>query len=88
MTPRPVDEVRAALDADEWLSPGDAAVVLGVNRQTVHRMLSADPPLIRYRLKPGTGQHRELHPDDVRRELAKRIKVHGDDGGLTAHTSS
>lgn len=77
MSPRPVDELREALSAGDWLSPGEVAVVLGINRQTVHRLLSSDPPAIRYRLKPGTGQHRECNPLDVQRLLDERSVVHG-----------
>ncbi len=78
MSPRPASELRALLDRGEWLSPGEVAVILGVNRQTIHRMLTDTPPGIRYRVKPGTGQYRECDPDDVRRLLAERTIVHGD----------
>jgi hypothetical protein len=74
---RSADVLRLALDAREWLSPGEVAILLGVNRQTIHRMLSSDPPTIRYRLKPGSGQHRECNPDDVLRLLRDRNVIYG-----------
>lgn len=73
-----VEDLERRLAAGEWLRPGDVARLLGVARTSVVRMLNADPPQIRYRLKPGTGRHRECHPDDVRRELDARRRVHGD----------
>lgn len=75
--PRSADALRQALGAREWLRIGEVAILLGVHRQTIHRMLSSDPPLIRYRLKPGTGQQRECNPDDVLRLLAHRNVIHG-----------
>lgn len=77
MTPRPIDEIRTALDANEWLRPNDVAVLLDVSRQTVIRLLNADPPKVRFKLKPGLGRHRVIHPDDVRRLLAEHDTVHG-----------
>ncbi len=76
--PRTVEDLERALDAGEWLRPGDVANLLDISRAAVVRMLNADPPQIRYRVKPGTGRHRECHPDDVRRELAARRQVHGE----------
>jgi hypothetical protein len=72
------DELERKLDAGEWLLPGEVAILLGVNRTTVHWMLAEqDPPAFRYRVRPGRGGYRELHPDDVRRELDARRRVHG-----------
>ncbi|TDC42106.1 hypothetical protein [Micromonospora sp. KC213] len=76
--PRTVDDLRQALDAGEWLRPADAALVIGVSKSVVVRMLTADPPKMRYRVKAGTGRHRECHPDDVRREMEARHQVHGE----------
>jgi hypothetical protein len=71
------EEIEERVKAGEWPTPGDVATLLDVGRKTVDRMLRADPPVIRYRVKPGTGQHRECNPEDVLRELAKRRTVHG-----------
>jgi hypothetical protein len=71
------EEIERRVRAGEWPTPGDAAILLDVGRKTVDRMLTAGR--IRYRVKPGTGQHRECHPDDVLRELARRRTVHGDE---------
>lgn len=78
MRRRTVEDLERALTAGEWLRPADVARVLGVSKSTVVRMLTATPPQLRYRLKSGTGRHREIHPDDVRAALAQRRKVHGD----------
>ncbi|MFG1898713.1 hypothetical protein ACGFIP_32365 [Micromonospora zamorensis] len=75
---RTVDDLEQGLAADEWLRPGDVARVLDISKSAVIRMLNAEPPQIRYRYKPGTGRHRECHPEDVRRELVARRQVHGD----------
>jgi hypothetical protein len=68
-------EIEARVKAGEWPSPGDVATLLDVGRKTVDRMLNAG--LIRYRVKPGTGRHRECNPDDVLRELVARRTIHG-----------
>ncbi|MFI6228857.1 hypothetical protein ACIBCR_16260 [Micromonospora echinospora] len=73
-----VEDLERRLAAGEWLRPGDVARLLRASKSTVVRMLDADPPQIRYRLKPGTGRHRECHPGDVRRHLEERRRVHGD----------
>jgi hypothetical protein len=73
------EEIERRLDGGEWLRPGDVAILLGVSRKTVDRMLSATPPAMRWRRKPGTGRYREVHPEDVRRELDARRKVVGED---------
>lgn len=74
---RTVEDLERALDAGEWLRPGDVARLLDISRAAVVRMLNAEPPQIRYRVKPGTGRHRECHPEDVRRELVARRQIHG-----------
>ena len=71
------EEIERRVRAGEWPTPGDVATLLDVGRKTVDRMLTAG--LIRYRVKPGTGKHRECHPDDVLRELVRRRTVHGDE---------
>lgn len=68
----------AKLAAGGWLRIGEVIRLLGVSRTTVHRLLSSDPPAIRYRVAPGPGQYRECHPDDVRRLLEERRRIHGD----------
>ncbi|OKI47250.1 hypothetical protein A6A27_10400 [Micromonospora sp. CB01531] len=73
-----MEELERALDAGEWLRPADVAELLGVSKSTVVRMLNADPPGLRFRRKAGTGRHREVHPEDVRRQLAARRQVHGE----------
>lgn len=78
MTLRTAAELRDALAQGEWLSLGEAAIVLDAARNTVHRMLTAVPPVIRFRLKPGSGRHRELHPGDVLAQLERRSRVHGE----------
>lgn len=72
-----VEDLERRLRAGAWLRPGDVARVLDASRSTVVRMLTADPPLIRWRTKPGS-RHRECHPEDVLRLLAERRRVHGD----------
>lgn len=73
------EEIERRLNAGEWLRPGDVAILLDVSRSTVTRMLDPKSPVIRFRTIPGSGRHRELHPDDVRRQLIERRKVHGGD---------
>ncbi|TCB97598.1 DNA-binding protein [Micromonospora zingiberis] len=75
---RSVEDLESAARTGEWLRPGDVALVLGVSRTAVVRMLNADPPALRYRIKPGSGRHRECHPDDVIAALEQRRQVHGD----------
>jgi len=65
-------EIKRRLDEGEWLLIGDVAILLGIDRKTVDRMLKKDPPQIRYEVRPGTGEYRECNPEDVRTELAKR----------------
>lgn len=79
MVKRGAAEIEQRLRDGAWLTPGEVAAVLGVDRRTVDRMLRADPPVLRYQVKPGLGRHRECDPADVLRELAKRRRVHGDD---------
>ncbi|MFF0823087.1 hypothetical protein ACFYUR_22220 [Micromonospora haikouensis] len=74
-----VEELEERLSRGEWLLPGEVALLLSVSRSTVIRVfLNPDPPKIRYRIRPGSGQYRECHPEDVRRELDARRRVHGD----------
>jgi hypothetical protein len=63
--------------AGEWLTPGEVAALLGASRATVDRMLTAEPPVLAYRFKPGTGRHREVQPESVLAELERRREVHG-----------
>lgn len=72
------EEIEQQLDAGKWLTIGSVATLLDIDRSTVDRMVKAEPPIFRHRLRPGTGGYRELHPEDVRRELIERRKVHGD----------
>lgn len=73
------EEIERRLDAGEWLLPYEVGKLLGIDRTTVIRSyLLPDPPLIRYRHRAGRGRYRECHPDDVRRELAARRRVHGE----------
>lgn len=72
------EDLEQRLSAGDWLEPAEAAALLDVSKSTVVRMLNADPPVIRFRRKPGTGRHRELNPEDVRRELDARREVHGE----------
>jgi hypothetical protein len=71
------DEIERRLDQGDWLLPGDVAILLEVDRSTIVRMLNADPPRIRFRRRPGAGQYRECHPDDVRQLLEERRRIHG-----------
>jgi hypothetical protein len=73
VAPRPIEDLRAALDRGEWLQINDVAIILGISRQTVHRMVVAG--MIGHRPRIGTGNQRELSPDDVRRQLARRDNV-------------
>jgi hypothetical protein len=48
----------------DWLTIPEAAALLGVSRQAVHKLLEADPPLIRARQVNGSdAQRRVLHLD-------------------------
>ena len=70
-----VQVLKRRLAAGEWLRPGDVALVLGVGRSSVVRWLNADPPIIRYKTKPGPGRHRLCDPGDVLRLLAESGNV-------------
>ncbi|WP_431897480.1 hypothetical protein [Micromonospora haikouensis] len=73
------EELEARLDEGAWLLPGEVAALLDIDRTTVIRAyLKSSPPKIRYRLRAGSGRYRECHPEDVRRELDARRRVHGD----------
>lgn len=79
ITTMSAEEIEQRLDRGEWLLPGEVAKLLGINRSTVIRSyLLPDPPLIRYKRRAGRGGYRECHPEDVRRVLAERRRVHGD----------
>ncbi|GAA0739204.1 helix-turn-helix domain-containing protein [Dactylosporangium roseum] len=54
------------LNAGEWLTPGEAAKLLGVSRSKMHLMLVKGQ--IRTVNKPAS-RHRTCNPADVRREL-------------------
>lgn len=69
--------IERRLNAGEWLMIGDVAILLGVDRTTVDRMLKTTPPKLSWRFRSGTGRYRELNPEDVRRELNARRTVHG-----------
>lgn len=72
-------DLETRLDRGDWLLPGEVARLLGVDRSTVIRAyLKHEPPKIRYRRRAGAGGYRECHPEDVRRELAARRQVHGE----------
>jgi excisionase family DNA binding protein len=53
------------LAAGEWLSTGEAAALLGVNKSTVIRMVKADPPQISAKAKPGIGRYWLIDPAAV-----------------------
>lgn len=76
VTPRPAEELRRLVAAEEWLQIAEVGVLLGVSRQTVHRMVQRG--IIRHRLRAGTSNQRELDPEDVRREMARIAVVHGE----------
>ena len=71
------DEILARVRGGEWPLPGDVATLLGISRKTVDRMLTVDPPTIRHRLRPGPGQYRECHPEDVLRLYEQRHQIRG-----------
>ncbi|MFB9852426.1 hypothetical protein ACFFMR_18790 [Micromonospora andamanensis] len=74
-----VEDLEARLRDGAWLLPGEVAKLLDVDRSTVIRAyLLPEPPKIRFRRRAGAGGYRECHPEDVRRELAARRQVHGD----------
>lgn len=63
-----VDDDRA------WLTPGEAALVLGTNRVNINRQIHAG--LLRWRFRTGSGRHRVLHPDDIQTRLADKERVY------------
>ena len=77
--PRSRDELRAAVDAGEWLRAGELATVLDVSRTTAHRLLEAGT--IGWKVKPG-GKQRLADPGDVRRLLEESERVRR--GGMAA----
>ncbi|MEU7171914.1 hypothetical protein [Micromonospora tulbaghiae] len=52
-------ELETALRGGEWLRPGDVALLLNASNSTVIRMLTANPPEIRFRRKSGAARHRD-----------------------------
>lgn len=68
-------DLQRRLDAGERLSPGEAAELLGIHRSTVDRMLKSGA--LAYYVKPGSGEHREVDPESLRAELARRAERHG-----------
>lgn len=60
------EELERRLDAGEWLTPGEAAKLIGVSRSKMHLMLKAGD--VRWKNKP-RSRHRVVNPADVRREL-------------------
>ena len=69
--------LEARVRAGEWLLTGEAAVLLGVDPATVYRWTRATPPYVRFRLRAGRGRYREIHPEDLLRELEAGREVHG-----------
>lgn len=67
--------LKARVDRGEWLSPGEAAVVLGISRTKTHRMLSEGQ--LRYKTK-ARSKHRIVDPAHVLAILAEADEVHGD----------
>lgn len=61
-----VEELERRLDAGDWLTPGEAAKLLGVSRSKMHLLLKDGE--IRSTTKP-RSTHRICNPADVRREL-------------------
>lgn len=74
------DRAARKLAAGEWLSTGEAAALLRVDKTTVIRMAKADPPEIVSEIKPGIGRYRLINPADVRRLLDESRRVHGGEG--------
>jgi hypothetical protein len=66
-----VATLRARLDADEWLLPGEVGELFGKSRFTVRNWLNAGK--LGYRRTP--GNQRECNPEDVRRLLAEYGKI-------------
>ena len=73
------DALEARVRADEWLLTGEVAILLGVDPATVWRWTRATPPYVRFRHRAGRGRYREIHPEDVLRELNAGREVHGDE---------
>lgn len=75
-TSRPVgpEQLRQAVQAGQWLTPGEAAVVLRLSRMTVHRWIAKG--WIGYRQTP--GGHRKCNPEDLQRLLATNARRHED----------
>ncbi len=64
--PKDPQELRQQVEAGEWLRGGDVAIVLGLSRSTVHRLLASGE--IGWKLRPG-GKQRWCDPADVLRLL-------------------
>jgi excisionase family DNA binding protein len=67
-------DLQARLDAGDWLTAGEAAILLGAGRTTIHRLLTDG--VLAYRVRTGTGGYREIDPESLRTELARREAVH------------
>ena len=80
MVEQSVEELRALLAADTWLTTGRVAKLFSTDRTTVHRWIKAGK--IRYKETPG-GQ-RKCDPADVRQLLAERETVRGGDAATAA----
>lgn len=77
MVKRSAADLEAAAKAGEWLTIGEAAILLGVDRSTVDRMLNADPPELPYRHRSGRGRYREIDPQALLAELERTRRVYG-----------
>jgi hypothetical protein len=77
VVPRPkrasVEQLRARLDAGEWLLPGEVSALFGKKRWAADNWIVAGK--IRFRRSP--GGFRECHPDDVGRLLAEYERIQG-----------
>lgn len=69
------EEIERRLDAGDWLLVGEVAILFGVSRSTVHRMVSGEPPMVDHRIRAGRGGYRELNPVQVREQLSELRKV-------------
>lgn len=72
------DVLEARVRAGEWLLTGEVGALLGVSPVTVWRWTKGTPPYVRFRQRAGRGRYREIHPEDVMRELDAGREVHGD----------
>lgn len=73
-------ELERRLNAGEWLSTGEVAVLLGTSRWTVIRIVDIGRVIdgVEYRIGTrGLGRNRELDPKDVKAILDARRRRHG-----------